>query len=81
MMNDDQKIMDYMAGYVAGNAKDEHNMRNFTRAWNLLNLFIINAGPELKIESVGDFKKAISDFNDRVQAMKIPDLEVTANEN
>lgn len=79
MMNNGLNGNCFVNGFVPGEQQGNMDMKDFTWVWSLLMLFIAHAGPAPKVESIADFKKAIADFNDSVQAMELP--EVTPDEN
>lgn len=75
MTNDDQNRLGYMDGYVSCSAEEGQGI-----SWPMLMLFFMIVGYSPKIESMGDLKNVVSDFNDRIQKMEIPYLEGSANE-
>lgn len=75
-MNNGGNSLDFMSGYALGKSDAEQNMTDFTWVWGLLMLFVTHAGPAPKIENFDDFKKAVQNFNDRIQELEIPETEV-----
>lgn len=67
-------------GFVVGPMEGKLINRNFSWASMMLMLFYLHEGSFAKLETVADFKKAFSDFNDFIQQMDIPEPEVNANE-
>ena len=73
--NENQAIGYVLNGGLLDRPDADQIMENFTWASMLMLLFYIHAGPMPTIQSVDDFKKAVSSFNDSIQAMELPDLE------
>ena len=76
MMNDERVATGYLLnGSLMDRPDADQIIENFNWANMLLMLFYIHAGPVPKIQTVADFKKAVSDFNDSIQALELPELE------
>lgn len=80
MMNDSMNDRESMYGYVISKTEDEPEKNNFSWTVILLMLFVLHNWPSLKIESISDFKKAVKEFNDRIQAMDLSDPEAFDDE-
>lgn len=76
MMNDERVATGYLLSSSLMERSDaDQIIENFSWANMLLMMFYIHAGPMPKIETVADFKKAVSDFNDSIQALELPKPE------
>ena len=67
-------------GFLLGPEDKRALERDFSLASMLTMVFYIHSGMFAEIKSVADFKKAFSEFNDFIQQMDIPELEVNKDE-
>lgn len=76
MMNDERMATGYLlSGSLMDRPDANQIIENFSWANMLMMMFYIHASPMQKIETVADFKKAVSDFNESIQALELPELE------
>lgn len=80
MMNNGLGTGSFPEGFLLGPADEAVMKRDFSWASMITMMFYLHSGTFTKIETVADFKKAFSDFNDFIQQLDIPEPEVNANE-
>ena len=80
MMNNGLYAGPLPEGFVVGPMEEKLINRNFSWVSMLVMLFYLHEGSFTKLETVADFKKAFSDFNDFIQQMDIPEPEVQKDE-